>query len=46
MTPSAVAVAVHRLRQQFRDRVRAEAIETLANPMEVDDELRQLFGAP
>ena len=44
MTPSAVAVAVHRMRQRFRELIRAEAAETLANLAEVDDELRHLFG--
>ena len=44
MTPASVAVAVHRMRQHFRELVRAEAAETLANLAEVDDELRHLFG--
>ena len=44
MTPASVAVAVHRMRQRFRELIRAEAAETLANLAEVDDELRHLFG--
>jgi len=44
ITPSHVAVAVHRLRQRFRELVRAEVAETVANPGDVDDEMRQLFG--
>jgi DNA-directed RNA polymerase specialized sigma24 family protein len=45
MTTSAVAVAVHRMRQRLRECVRAEVAETVANPADVEDELRQLFGA-
>lgn len=45
MTASHVAVAVHRLRQRFRDCVRAEVADTVANPAEVEDEMRELFGA-
>ena len=41
----AVKVAVHRLRQQYRDLLRAEIADTVANPAEVDDELRSLFAA-
>jgi hypothetical protein len=44
MTTSHVAVAVHRLRQRFRECVRAEVADTVANPAEVDEEMRHLFG--
>jgi hypothetical protein len=44
MTSSHVAVAVHRLRQRFRECVRAEVADTVANPAEVEDEMRELFG--
>lgn len=38
----AVKVAVHRLRKRFRELVRAELAQTVAEPSEVDDELRYL----
>jgi RNA polymerase sigma factor (sigma-70 family) len=44
-TEGAVKVAVHRLRQQYRDLLRAEIAETVSGPEEVDDELRNLFQA-
>ncbi|MFA5683521.1 MAG: sigma-70 family RNA polymerase sigma factor [Lysobacteraceae bacterium] len=37
-----LAVAVHRLRQRLRDKVRAELLDTLADPDLVEDELRHL----
>jgi len=39
-----VAVAVHRLRRSYRDLVRVEIADTVANPSEVDDEVRHLFA--
>ncbi len=45
MTPDAVRVAVHRLRQRCGDRVRQEIARTVADPGEVDDELNDLFRA-
>ena len=44
-TEGAVKVAVHRLRQQYRELLRAEIAETVSGPDEVDDELRNLFQA-
>lgn len=41
----AVKVAVHRLRQRYRELLRAEIAETVAGLEEVDDELRNLFAA-
>ena len=41
----AVKVAVHRLRQRFRDVVRDEIARTVAEPAEVDEELRCLMAA-
>ncbi|MBX3745647.1 MAG: sigma-70 family RNA polymerase sigma factor [Verrucomicrobiae bacterium] len=38
----AVKVTVHRLRQRYRDLVRQEVAQTLADPAEVEDELRHL----
>jgi RNA polymerase sigma-70 factor (ECF subfamily) len=43
MTPSAVAVAVHRLRQRYAELVREEIAHTVANPAEVQDELKYLI---
>ena len=44
-TEGAVKVAVHRLRQRYREILRAEIAETVASPDEVEDELRNLFAA-
>ena len=41
----AVRVALHRLRQRWRDLVRDEVAQTVADPAEVDDELRALRTA-
>ena len=43
MTEGAVNVAIHRLRRQFRERLRREVAQTLTDPGEVDQELRELF---
>ncbi len=45
MNEGAVRVALHRLRKQFRDELRALVIETLADPTDVDDEIRELMAA-
>ena len=42
MSVSAFKSAVHRVRRQYRDRLRAEVAETVADPADVDDELRHL----
>jgi RNA polymerase sigma-70 factor (ECF subfamily) len=39
----AVKVAVHRLRARYRDIVRAEIRETVADERDVDDEIRHLL---
>lgn len=44
MKSGAVAVAVHRLRSRFRKLVRAQVAQTVSNPADVDDELRNLFA--
>jgi RNA polymerase sigma-70 factor (ECF subfamily) len=41
----AVKVAVHRLRQRYREVLRAEIAGTVATPSEVEDEIRSLFAA-
>jgi RNA polymerase sigma-70 factor (ECF subfamily) len=38
-----VKVAVHRLRQRFRELLRAEVANTVARPEDIDDELRHLI---
>jgi len=43
-TEGALRVAVHRLREQYRDRLRAEVAHTVSNPSEVDAELRYLIS--
>jgi RNA polymerase sigma factor (sigma-70 family) len=44
-TEGAVKVAVHRLRQRYRELLRAEIAETVASAGEVEDEIRNLFAA-
>lgn len=45
ISEGAVKVAVHRLRQRFGAVLREEVARTLADPADVDDELRHLFAA-
>jgi len=45
MDEGAVRVAVHRLRKRYRELLREEIAQTLTDSMEVDEELRALFGA-
>ena len=45
LSEGAVKVAVHRLRQRYREVLRAEIADTVASPEEVEDELRNLFAA-
>ena len=40
-----VRVAVHRLRTRYRDLLRAEIVETVTSPEEVDAEMQHLFAA-
>jgi RNA polymerase sigma factor (sigma-70 family) len=44
LSEGAVKVAVHRLRQRFRDLLRAEIANTVADVREVDEELRHLIA--
>ncbi len=44
-TSQSVAVAVHRLRQRYRDLVRVEVAHTVSSPLEVEEEMRHLFAA-
>jgi len=41
----AVKTSVHRLRQRYRELIRAEIAETVAMPDQVDEEMRSLFAA-
>ncbi len=45
MSEGAVKVAVHRLRRRFGELLRDEISQTVAEPQEVDDEIRHLFAA-
>ena len=45
MTEGAVRVAVHRLRRRYRELMMEQIAQTVSNPEEIDDELRQLFAA-
>ena len=45
MQAGAVRTAVHRLRGRYRDLLRAEIAETVANPFEVYAEMQHLFAA-
>lgn len=44
MTEGAVRTAVHRLRHRFGELLRAEVIQTVTTPVEVDEELRYLVS--
>lgn len=43
MTESATKVAAHRLRERYRELLRAEIAETVEKPEDVEDEIRGLF---
>jgi RNA polymerase sigma-70 factor (ECF subfamily) len=43
LSEGAVKVAVHRLRHRFREQLRAKIAETVANPEQIDEEIRYLF---
>lgn len=45
LTEAAVKMAVHRLRNRYRELLRAEIAQTVSSPDEVEDELQQLFTA-
>ena len=45
MSEGAVKVAAHRLRQRYRELLRAEIANTVSGPEQVEEELRQLFAA-
>jgi RNA polymerase sigma factor (sigma-70 family) len=43
MSEDAVRQAAHRLRRRYREILREELLQTVADPAEVDDEIRSLF---
>jgi RNA polymerase sigma-70 factor (ECF subfamily) len=45
LSESAVKMAAHRLRTRYRERLRAEIARTVADPAEVDAEIRELMNA-
>jgi RNA polymerase sigma-70 factor (ECF subfamily) len=45
IAPGAIKVAVHRLRKRYRELLREQISQTLADPTDVDDEIRDLFAA-
>lgn len=45
LSEGTVRVAVHRLRKRYRELLRIEIAQTLADPAQVEDELRSLFAA-
>jgi len=45
MTEGAVKVAAHRLRKRYRELLRSELAQTVADPADVDDEIAWLFTA-
>ena len=45
LSEAAVKMAVQRLRERYRQALRAEVAETVAHPDDIEDELRQVFQA-
>jgi RNA polymerase sigma-70 factor (ECF subfamily) len=45
MTEGAIKVAVHRMRQRYRELFREEIAQTVADPAEADEEMRHVFAA-
>jgi RNA polymerase sigma factor (sigma-70 family) len=45
LSEGAVRVAVHRLRQRYRELLRKEIAQTLSDPAQVDEEMQALFSA-
>jgi len=43
ITENAVKIGVHRMRQRYRELLRAVVAQTVADPAEIDDEIRFLF---
>ncbi len=45
LSEDATMVAAHRMRRRFRELLRAEIIDTVTSPDEVDEEIRSLFAS-
>jgi len=45
MSSGAMAVAVHRLRQRYRQCMRLELAQTVANPEDLEEEMKHLFAS-
>jgi len=45
MSEGTVRVVVHRLRRRYRELLRQEIVQTLADPAQADEEMRALMGA-
>jgi RNA polymerase sigma-70 factor (ECF subfamily) len=45
MSQGAIRVAVHRLRQRYRELLRLEIANTVSSPEEIEEELRHVFAA-
>jgi RNA polymerase sigma-70 factor (ECF subfamily) len=45
MSEDAAMVAAHRMRRRFRELLRAEIVDTVTRPEDVDDEIRSLFAS-
>jgi RNA polymerase sigma-70 factor (ECF subfamily) len=41
---SSIPVRIHRLRQRYRELVRAEVAQTVSSPLELEEEMRHLFA--
>lgn len=44
-TEAAIKMAVHRLRKRYRELLREEIAQTVSDPADIDDELRELLSA-
>ena len=45
MSEGAVQVAAHRLRRRYREAIRSTIADTVEDPSQADEELRDLFAA-
>jgi len=45
MSEGAIKVAVHRLRRRYREVLKEEIAQTVADPAEIEEELCELFAA-
>jgi RNA polymerase sigma-70 factor (ECF subfamily) len=45
ISEATVKVAAHRMRRRYRELLRAEIAQTVENPAEIDEEIRDLFAA-